>query len=53
MRILEQLNREDGITIILVTHEPDIAASASRELIMKDGQIVQDVRRRPHLAVAP
>lgn len=53
MRILEQLNREDGITIILVTHEPDIAASASRELIMKDGQIVQDVRRTPHLAVAP
>jgi len=47
MDILEHLNREDGITIILVTHEPDIAAYASRELIMKDGQIVQDVRARP------
>ncbi|MBA5862068.1 MAG: ATP-binding cassette domain-containing protein [Nitrospira sp. CR1.1] len=51
MDILEHLNREDGITIILVTHEPDIAAYASRELVMKDGQIVQDVRRSPHLSV--
>ncbi|MGB4894201.1 MAG: ABC transporter ATP-binding protein [Nitrospira sp.] len=51
MNILEELNREDGITIILVTHESDIAAYASRELIMKDGQIVQDVRRAPHLTV--
>ncbi len=51
MGILEQLNREDGITIILVTHEPDIAAYASRELVVKDGQIVQDVRRAPHLSV--
>ena len=51
MDILEHLNREDGITIILVTHEPDIAAYASRELVMKDGQIVQDVWRAPHLSV--
>lgn len=51
MEILAELNREDGITIILVTHEPDIATYASRELIMKDGQIVQDVRRASHLSV--
>lgn len=53
MSILEQLNREDGITIILVTHESDIASYASRELVMKDGQIVQDVRRVPHPTVVP
>ena len=53
MGILEELNRQDGITIILVTHEPDIAAYASRELIMKDGQIVQDARRTPRLSVVP
>lgn len=53
MSILEQLNRQDGITIILVTHESDIAAYASRELVMKDGQITQDVRRAPHLTVVP
>ena len=51
MNILEELNREDGITIILVTHESDIAAYTSRELVMKDGQITQDVRRAPHLTV--
>ena len=53
MNILEELNREDGITIILVTHESDIAAYASRELVMKDGQFTQDVRRAPHLTVVP
>ncbi|MBX3345295.1 MAG: ABC transporter ATP-binding protein [Nitrospira sp.] len=53
MGILEELNRQDGITIILVTHEPDIAAYASRELIMKDGQIVQDACRTPRLSVVP
>ena len=53
MGILDELNREDGITIILVTHEPDIAAYASRELIMKDGQIVQDVRRASRVSVVP
>jgi len=51
MNILEELNHQDGITIILVTHESDIAAYASRELVMKDGQITQDVRRAPHLTV--
>ncbi len=51
MDILVELNRKDGITIIVVTHEADIAAYASRELVMKDGQVLQDVRRAPHLSV--
>ncbi|MGZ8366629.1 MAG: ABC transporter ATP-binding protein, partial [Nitrospira sp.] len=38
MGILEGLNR-DGMTVILVTHEVDIAAYASREIVVKDGQI--------------
>jgi putative ABC transport system ATP-binding protein len=41
MRILEGLNR-DGMTVILVTHEVDIAAYASREIVIKDGQILSD-----------
>ena len=53
MSILDQLNREDGITIVLVTHESDIAAYASRELVMKDGQIVQDMRRAQRVTVVP
>ncbi len=42
MAILATLNREEGITIILVTHEPEIAAYASREVVMKDGQVLSD-----------
>lgn len=41
MEILEGLNRE-GMTVILVTHEVDVAAYASREIIIKDGQILSD-----------
>ena len=41
MTILEGLNRE-GITVILVTHEADVAAYARREIIIKDGQVLSD-----------
>lgn len=41
MGILEGLNR-DGMSVILVTHEVDIAAYASREIVIKDGQILSD-----------
>lgn len=43
MAILKTLNGE-GITIILVTHEVDIAAHAHREIVIKDGQILSDHR---------
>jgi putative ABC transport system ATP-binding protein len=42
MSILTDLNRTDGLTVILVTHEPDIAAYAGRQIVMKDGHIVSD-----------
>ena len=45
MEMLQRLNLEDGLTIIVVTHETDIAAYTSREILMKDGQIVRDRRR--------
>ncbi len=45
MSILEGLNR-DGITVILVTHEVDIAAYASREIFIKDGRILIDRRTK-------
>ncbi|HSB45808.1 MAG TPA: ABC transporter ATP-binding protein [Nitrospira sp.] len=41
MAILEGLNRE-GITVILVTHEVDVAAYAHREIVIKDGQVLTD-----------
>jgi putative ABC transport system ATP-binding protein len=43
MRIIEQLNREQGITVVLVTHEPEIAAYADRVLTFRDGVIIDDV----------
>jgi macrolide transport system ATP-binding/permease protein len=44
METLTQLNREHGVTIIVVTHESDIAAYADRTLTMRDGQIVSDAQ---------
>ena len=41
MAFFGELNRE-GITIVLVTHEPDIAAHARRQVRFLDGQIVSD-----------
>jgi putative ABC transport system ATP-binding protein len=41
MSMLEGLNRE-GITVILVTHEADIASYAGREILLKDGQVLSD-----------
>ena len=44
METLTRLNREQGVTIIVVTHEADIAAYADRVLTMRDGQVVSDTR---------
>jgi putative ABC transport system ATP-binding protein len=41
MRLFQELWRA-GITIILVTHEPDIAAYAARVIVMKDGRVLSD-----------
>ena len=43
LALLQRLNR-DGLTIVLVTHEPDIAAYASRSLIFRDGRLREDER---------
>jgi putative ABC transport system ATP-binding protein len=43
---------QSGLTIIFVTHEPDVAAYASRVLVLKDGQIVSDTRQEALLATS-
>ena len=51
MTIFQRLNREAGITLILVTHELDIAACANRIIQFKDGRLVKDERAdQPRLA---
>ena len=50
MEALTQLNREHGVTIVVVTHEADIAAYADRVLTMRDGQIISDERKRKTVA---
>jgi putative ABC transport system ATP-binding protein len=50
MEIMQKLNA-DGLTIVLVTHEPDIAHFAKREIVFRDGQIKRDERiSRPQIA---
>ena len=45
MVTLQALNRERGVTIIVVTHEPDIAAYAGRVITMRDGAVISDERK--------
>ncbi len=42
IELLKELNRTSGITVILVTHEEDIARFAERRIVMRDGEVVND-----------
>lgn len=44
LALLQRLNRANGITIVLVTHERGVAACAHRVITMRDGEIVSDAR---------
>ena len=46
MRLLSELNAQ-GLTIVMVTHESDIAAWARRRIVFRDGGIVEDQRQQP------
>jgi putative ABC transport system ATP-binding protein len=44
MALFQELNQQQGKTIVFVTHEPDIAAFSSRTITLKDGKVVKDSR---------
>ncbi|MEX2247382.1 MAG: ABC transporter ATP-binding protein [Dehalococcoidia bacterium] len=46
MDIFVRLNRERGITVIFVTHEPEVAAYTNRVITLRDGLVVSDVASR-------
>jgi putative ABC transport system ATP-binding protein len=45
MELFDALN-EAGITVVLVTHETDVARHARRRIVLRDGRIVEDVAQR-------
>jgi putative ABC transport system ATP-binding protein len=49
MSIFQELNSQ-GITIIMVTHEPDVAAFTGRHIIFRDGLVIGDTRHAPKTA---
>ncbi len=53
LRLFRQLNTEDGLTIVLVTHDPTVAAHADRIIRMRDGLVFDDAYRRRSRNISP
>ncbi|HTR03256.1 MAG TPA: ABC transporter permease [Thermoanaerobaculia bacterium] len=50
LEVIRKLNRERGLTVVLVTHEPSLGATADRTITMSDGQVLSDhAREGAHL----
>jgi putative ABC transport system ATP-binding protein len=47
LALFQRLNRREGITLVMVTHESDVAAHAGRVVTFRDGRILSDVRQTP------
>ena len=51
MSIFQELNKQ-GITIVFVTHEPDIASFSNRTIVLRDGNIIKDYKNPKILSAA-
>jgi putative ABC transport system ATP-binding protein len=47
LEVLLDLNRREGTTLVLVTHDPLLASYASRRIVLKDGQVIADEPQTP------
>jgi len=52
LRMFQELNRTDGLTVLLVTHDPEVARVARRTIRIKDGAIADDGRSEAVIAAA-
>jgi ABC-type lipoprotein export system ATPase subunit len=41
LRLLDDLRRRQGLTLIMITHSPEVAAAAERVIRMRDGRVVE------------
>ena len=53
MSVIQDLNRRSGITVVIVTHERDIATHAGRVVTMLDGKVLDDRRQEPEPVPEP
>lgn len=53
IRLFRTLNEQDGITVILVTHDREIARNANRMIVMHDGRIAEDVKTAQRIKPKP
>ncbi|GEP89489.1 putative ABC transport system ATP-binding protein [Chitinophaga terrae (ex Kim and Jung 2007)] len=44
MALMQELNQQEGKTIVFVTHEPDIASFSTRTVMLRDGRVVKDTK---------
>lgn len=51
MSLFQELHQQEGMTLLIVTHENDIAACAERIIRLRDGKIVSDERTKPCIAL--